>query len=290
MHSDLTDLLTAVMSNLEFLILCPPQVLQLDQQKRQAVAGLHSRRLSSTPIKSPSRSEAQKCSGVQCGDALGCEGTSVGKRRSETLEDKVSTDDEEGQGSEEEDKQEISDISSDCGSDFRDKEVMVKGAAVFPTTSDPPYDKRSYQDEESFRDSASDAPHEEDEERDGAEDSTLIEDRDSQQGRLVFDDDDTWNDLDNTAAGETSDCRAKPVFSPVSIATVCGASPPERTLLRKVAASKAVEPDKVLEPDPPPASQLMTRLFPSLKPKAQNAPVPPPSAASEWKKPEEETG
>lgn len=275
------------MSNCEYLIFCPPQVLQLDQQKRRDAAGLHERRLSSTPIKTPPRSEAQTSRDVQHGAVSGCESTCVGNRRSETLEDKVSTDDEEGRGSEEEGKHEISDISSDCGSDFRDKEIVVKGAAVFPTTSEPPYDKSSYQDEDSFRDSASDTPHEEDEEQDGAENSTLLEDRDSQQGSVVFDDDDTWNDLDNTAAGETSVCRA---FSPVSKPTLRGASPPEKTLIRKVAASKAVEPYEVPEPDPPPASQLMTRLFPSLKPKAQNAPVPPPSAASELKKAEDETG
>lgn len=261
----------------------------MDQQKHQAAAGLHQRRLSSTPIKSPSRGEAQKYSGVQHRDVLVCPSVSVGEMRIHTLEGNVSADDDECQISEEGDKHEISDISS-CGSEFGDKELVVKGAAVFPTTSDPPYDKRSYQDEDSFGDSESDVAHEEDAERDGvlddAEDSTLIEDRDSQQASVVFDDDDTWNDLDDTAVGKTRERRE---FRLVSKLAVCEASPLEMTLLRKIATSIAVEPDKVPEPDPPPASHLMTRLFPSLKPKAQNAPVPPPHAVSELK-PKDGTG
>ncbi|XP_017285615.1 centromere protein J isoform X2 [Kryptolebias marmoratus] len=264
------------------------KVLQMDQQKRQAAVGLHTRRLSSTPIKSPPRGEALKRSGDPRGDVSVCGSMSVRRTRSDVLEEKVSADDEEGQGSQEEGKHEISDISSGCGSEFGDKDVVVKGAAVFPTTSDPPYDKRSYQDEDSFRDLASDVAHEEDEQSDGvlddAEDSTLIEDRGSHQGRVVFDDDDTWNDLDDTVAGKGSECRE---FSPVSKTTVAEALPPERTLLRKMARSKAVESDEVPEPNPPPASQLMTRLFPSLKPKAQNAPLPCPSASSE--KPKDDT-
>ncbi|XP_037542657.1 centromere protein J [Nematolebias whitei] len=257
------------------------KVLHMDQQKRQAAAGLHKRRLSSTPIKSPSAGEAHKYSGVQHRDVLVCPSVSGGEMRMNTLEGKVSADDDEGQGSEEEDKHKISDISS-CGSEFGD-EVVSKGASGFPTVSDPPYDKRSYQDEDSFGDSESDVAHEEDAERGGvlddAEDSTLIEDRDGQQGRVVFDDDNTWNDLDDTAVGKTSERRE---FRPVSKLTLCEAARPEMTLLRKIATGKAVEPDQVPEPDPPPASQLMTRLFPSLKPKAQNAPVPPP-AVSELK-------
>lgn len=260
----------------------------MDQQKRQAAAGLHKKRLSSTPIKSPSTGEGQKYSGVHHRDVLVCPSVSVGEIRINTLEGKVSADDVEGQGSEEEDKHNISYISK-CGSEFGDKEVVVKGAAGFPTMSDPPYDKRSYQDEDSFGDSESDVAHEEDAESGGvfddAEDSTLIEDRDSQQGRVVFDDDDTWNDLDDTTVGKTREHRE---FRPVSKLAVCEASRPEMTLLRKIATGKAVEPDKVPEPDPPPASQLMTRLFPSLKPKAQNAPVTPP-AVSELK-PKGDTG
>uniref|UniRef100_A0A665V3I4 Uncharacterized protein n=1 Tax=Echeneis naucrates TaxID=173247 RepID=A0A665V3I4_ECHNA len=100
-------------------------------------------------------------------------------------------------------------------------------------------------------------------------------------GKVVFDDDDTWNDLEETAVDPHHDTSG---VGPVSDATANPVSAPERTLLRKVAVSKAVEPDKGtvvgsanldLDP-PPPVSQLMTRLFPSLKPKTQNASLPPP--------------
>lgn len=226
----------------------------------------------------------------------------VVKRREGTFQNKVSIEVKEGQGHGKEDKHE--------SSEFEDQEVVVNpvlfpGTLCFPEQSNPPYDKRSYQDEDSCKDSASDVTQDDEGEGDSvlsnAEESTLIEDKDRQQGRVVFDDDDTWNDLEDTPVGLPSDST---VVSPVSKATASGVSPPERTLLRKVAVSKVVELDGVtvagsanLEPDPPPpASQLMTRLFPSLKPRAQNAPLPPPppppapSVAPESKKSVEETG
>ena len=222
-----------------------------------------------------------------------------------TLENKESIEDEEELDSGREDKHENFDVSSCGGSEFEDQEVVVKPPQMFPSTlcfpapSNPPYDKRSYQDEDSCRDSASDVTRGDDGESDSilsnTDDSTLIEDKDGRQGRVVFDDDDTWNDLEVTAVGTASDGRG---LSPVSKVTTNGVSPPERTVLRKVAGSKVVEMNKGTvtssasqEPDPlPPASQLMTRLFPSLKPKAQNAPLPPPAvtfAASESRKAEE---
>uniref|UniRef100_A0A3B4UJ67 Centromere protein J n=1 Tax=Seriola dumerili TaxID=41447 RepID=A0A3B4UJ67_SERDU len=250
--------------------------------------GLHQRRLSSTPIKSPPRGALQRCSsgGLTCKNSSVNAEAFVAKRRDDAMKNKVNIEDEEGQDSGREDKH--SDVSSCGSSEFEDQEVAVK-APVFPCTftfpaqSNPPYDKRSYQDEDSCRDS--DVTQDGDGESDGvlsnADESTLIEDKVGQQRRVVFDDDDTWNDLEETTA------------------TANRVSPPERPLLRKVAVSKVVELDKGtvtgsanLEPDPPPASQLMTRLFPSLKPKAQNTPLPPPTASvgPEPKKPEEETG
>ncbi|XP_023145604.2 centromere protein J isoform X1 [Amphiprion ocellaris] len=269
------------------------KVLQMDQQHRQlqVARGRHQRRLSSTPIKSPPRDVLRRCSSV--GSSKNSSAISEGfveTIRDAALKNKVSTEDKEEEDSEREDKHETSDPSSCSGSEFGDQEVVVKSTCCFPAPSNPPYDKRSYQDEDSFRDSASDGAQEEDQQSDMSnDDSTLIEDKDSQLRRVVFNDDNTWNDLEEDAIGTANGSRED---SPVPKLTASRISPPERILLRKVAVSKVVELDKCavnLEPDPPPASQLMTKLFPSLKPKTHNTPGPPPSAASEPRKPEEET-
>uniref|UniRef100_A0A8C3G912 Centromere protein J n=1 Tax=Cyclopterus lumpus TaxID=8103 RepID=A0A8C3G912_CYCLU len=174
--------------------------------------GLHPRRLSSTPIKSPPGSGAG----------------SAGKISSvppDAFVVKMSGD-EDSEG-------------STCGAaELEEREAALEPPS-FPTQPDPPYDKQSYQDEESSGDDA----------------STLNEDA------VVFDDDDTWNELDG--AGSANDSRG---VSPAGAA---------RTLSRKV--SRAVQLD---EDAPPPASQLMTRLFPSLNPKAQNAPLHPAPAVA----------
>ncbi|KAM9347788.1 centrosomal P4.1-associated protein [Symphorus nematophorus] len=288
------------------------KVLQMDQAARR----LHPRRLSSTPIKSPPRGALQSCSsdgGI--GGVLTCKSSAMKsdsfvRMRDDTLENKVSIEDEEEQDSRREDEHQNFDVSSCGSSEFEDQGMAVKppsfpSTLCFPTQSNPPYDKRSYQDKDSCRDSASDVTRVDNGESDSvlsnADESTLIEDRDRQQDRVVFDDNDTWNDLEDTAVSTVSDSRG---VCPVSKATAKGISPPERTLLRKVAVSKVMELDEGTvigstnqEPDPPsppPASQLMKRLFPSLKPKAQNAPPPPhppaASAAFESKMPEVETG
>lgn len=270
------------------------QVLQMDQQHR----GLHPRRLSSTPIKSAPSGARQRCSSVGSSCGLACKSSSVNsdafvvKMTDDALKNKVSVEDKELLDSEREDKHANSDVSFSGGSEFEDQEVAAKppsfpSTLCFPAQSNPPYDKRSYQDEDSCRDSAADVTGVDDSVLSNADESTLIEDKDGQQGRVVFDDDDTWNDLEDTAIGTANEPRG---VSPVPKAKASGISPPMQTLLRKVAVSKVVQ-----EPDPPlpPASQLMTRLFPSLKPKVQNAPLPPPPAASvapESKKPEEVTG
>ncbi|XP_078118605.1 centrosomal P4.1-associated protein isoform X2 [Sander vitreus] len=273
------------------------KVLQMDQQHR----GLHPRRLSSTPIKSAPSGARQRCSSVGSSCGLACKSSSVNsdafvvKMTDDALKNKVSVEDKDLLDSEREDKHANSDVPFSGASEFEDQEVAAKtpsfpSTLCFPAQSNPPYDKRSYQDEDSCRDSAADVTGVDDDDDSvlsNADESTLIEDKDGQQGRVVFDDDDTWNDLEDTAIGAANERRG---VSPVPKATASGISPPVQTLLRKVAVSKVVqEPDLPL----PPASQLMTRLFPSLKPKVQNAPLPPPPAASvapESKKPEEVTG
>lgn len=280
----------------------------------QTARGHHPRRLSSTPIKSPPKVSRQRCSSVGSIGDVACKIRSMNSEafvmttRDNTRKNKMSIGDKEEQDSGREVEHLNSDLSSLSGSESEDQEVAVKPHLYlrsFPAQSDPPYDKRSYQDEDSFRDSASDVTGVDERESDSilsaADESTLLEDKDGQQGRVVFDDNDTWNDLEDTV-GKASNSRG---VYPVSRATASGISPPERTLSRKVATSKVVELDKGTvivsdnqEPDPPapPASQLMTRLFPSLKPKTQSAPLPPPPAApaapaaAESKKPEVETG
>ncbi|XP_061579079.1 centromere protein J isoform X2 [Cololabis saira] len=261
-------------SNSSFVI----KVLQMDQQNRQLqnARGLHQRRLSSTPIKSSCRGEAQTLS-VQQGEP-----SSVPLVRADALSSKVLSEAEDGHDSERDGEPEVSDISSGGGSESGE-EVMVR--VCFPAPSNPPYDKRSYEDEDSFRDSTSEVTAEDGGESDG--DSTLMEDKDVRQGRVVFDDDDTWNDLEDAAVSEVSVSRD---ISPVSKSTAKAVSPVEKTLLRKVAVKKRVEADEEPEPDPPPASQLMTKLFPSLKPKAKNGPPPPPPADLESNKPKDDTG
>ncbi|XP_024142100.1 centromere protein J isoform X2 [Oryzias melastigma] len=238
------------------------KVLRMDQQKRQlqTAQGLHQRRLSSTPIKSPPRGEPQKCGSTERDAVSVCISSSSEEKKSSAV-DKVGAEDDDGEDSGREDQREL----SDGGSDFGEQDVVL-----FPSSSNPPYDKRSYQ-EESFRDS-------EDEEGDSdhsyAGDSTLTEDKDSQQPDVIFNDDDTWSDLEVSAGGKTGDPTE---VSPTPRSAAIGGKP----LMRKVAASKATESDSASETDHPPASQLMTRLFPSLKPKAKNAPDAPPPVLSQ---------
>lgn len=294
----ISDLLTVMCDFKESVLYL--QVLQMDQL--MAARGLQPRRLSSTPIKSPPSGALQRCNSVGSSGFVKCKSSSMNSNlfvvRDDTLKNKVIMEDKEERESR---RHGNSDVSSCGGSDFEDQEVVVQPPSFpshicFPAQSNQPYDKRSYQDEDSSKDSASEVTRDDDLESDSVlsnAESTLTEDKDGD--RVVFDDDDTWNDLEDTAVGTPNDSRE------VSKATASGISPPERTLSRKVAASKVVELDKGTvigsanqEPDPPPASQLMTRFFPSLKPKAQNAPLPPPPAAAsvapESKKPDVETG
>nr|XP_040057957.1 centromere protein J isoform X2 [Gasterosteus aculeatus aculeatus] len=237
------------------------KVLQLDQQH----GGLHPRRLSSTPIKSPPRGAIQRCSGPTAPNCSVSSEALAAKARDDAVGDKVSVEDELRQSD-----------ASTCESEGQEVGVQppsFPGTFHFPARSDPPYDRRSYQDEESGGDSASDGTPLDDV---GPDESTLIEDGDGQRYGVVFDDDDTWNDPEDAGSGDDGG-GAGPAD---------GIAPPGRTLSSKLAVNKGAEADEGAAP-PPPASQLMTRLFPSLKPKAQNAPLHPPP---ESKRAEETTG
>lgn len=247
----------------------------------------HQRRFSSTPIKLPPTAPPR------CSSSDGLRRSSSSDSRA-TVTNGLNVGVEEDDCSESEDNHETPDVSSCGSSEFGDQEFVVKPPPFpstlpcFPAAANPPYDKRAY--EGGDRESASRVMQGVDGESfpSDTDDSTLMEDKESQQARLVFDDDDTWSHAEDA----TDDTGS------VTEAAASGVPPQERMLTRKVAASKAVELDTGVvdgsanqTPDPPPCtSQLMTRLFPSLKPKAQNAPLPPPSVAPEPRNVEEAPG
>ncbi|TWW80401.1 Centromere protein J [Takifugu flavidus] len=228
------------------------KILQMDRMR--AVHGLPPRRLSSTPVKAPPKGEIRRCSSL---GSSGFEDCKADLMNSDALKNKVSVQDAE------EERRVFADVWPCGGYHSEGQEILTK-------ESKQPYDKRSYQDE----DSASEASQSDDAEGESVlstAESTLIEDKD-EQDRVVFDDNDTWNDQEDTV-----------------VPTARESPPPQRTLLRKVAVldKGAVTGSTNQKSDPPPASELMTKLFPSLKPKTQNAPVPP---APESKQPQEESG
>lgn len=225
--------------------------------RMRAVHGLPPRRLSSTPVKAPPKGELRRCS------SLGSSGFEDGKAdlmNSDTLKNGVQDAEEE--------RRVFPEVWPCGGYPFEGQEVLTK--ASFPESKQP-YDKRSYQDQ----DSASEVSQSDDAEGKSVlstAESTLVEDKD-EQGGVVFDDDDTWNDQEDSVVTTAGDSSATARESP----------PPQRPLLRKVAVTGPTNQTS----DRPPASQLMTKLFPSLRPKTQNAPVPP---APESKPPQEESG
>ncbi|XP_056144862.1 centromere protein J [Lampris incognitus] len=275
------------------------KILQMDQQQRQlqAAKGLHHRRLSSTPIKSPPK--AQICSGSVSSSNVNIISKSHSSesqasrpkvkndlQKSKTSDEDEDDEEENGEKVDEnggESKLVISDVSC-SSSEFGGEEVVVKQPTFpsnlyFPAPSNLPYDKRSYQDQDSCRETVSDMTDGNNGESDhistDPDDNTLTEDNDRQRGALVFDDDDTWNDFEDAHVGLANDSRAIRVVSKAQPNTN---SPPGRLLTRKVAVTKGAESDKVMtvslanqEAYSSPTSQLMTKLFPSLKPNVQTA-------------------
>ncbi|XP_029558581.1 centromere protein J isoform X2 [Salmo trutta] len=275
------------------------KVLQLDQQHHlQGSRGSHPRRLSSTPIKSPSLPKGVHSRGTsRSGQGTGTSssespGVSAVRAKGVMRENGKATDEDEEEEDEVSDgkHEEISDILFRSSSEFGDREEVARPS--YQTTvssnlwenllpaSNPPYDKRSYQDTEGGSSQAEEGGESD------LDDSTLLEDREERdhEGLLVFDDDDTWNDLEEAGSIVEDDSRTRGAATGnrhTPTATVNDISPSERTLKRKVAVAKGTELERMSvitaanqEPDPPPASQLMARLFPSLKPKTQ-APSPP---------------
>ncbi|XP_061774231.1 centromere protein J isoform X2 [Nerophis ophidion] len=147
--------------------------------------------------------------------------------------------------------------SSAAGGDAKEADhgvtpLCFSAPPCFPAPPQPAYNCLAYQDEDSCQGSDSG-------ESDAISsiDSTLTEDNEALLDHPVFhhDDDDAWNDLDDTAVHPVSTGAANQEPAPPT-------------------------------PTPPP-SKLMLTLFPSLRPKTQNAPLPPPP---QDKKTDEEAG
>ncbi|XP_031655120.1 centromere protein J isoform X3 [Oncorhynchus kisutch] len=272
------------------------QVLQLDQQHPlHGSWGHHPLRLSSTPIKSPKplptkgiHSGGTSKSGLGTGTSSSeSSGVSAVRAKEVVMREKGKAIEEEDEMRDRKQHEEIC-ISFHSSSEFGDQEEVGRPPyqTIFPSnpwentlpTSSPSYDKRSYQDREGGSGQA-EGGRESD-----LDDSTLLEDREEgdRKGRFVFDDD-TWNDLEVAGRIVEDPIRTKGAATGNShTLTITGndVSPPERKLKRKVAGAELERVSIITaanqEPDPPPTSQLMARLFPSLKPKTQAPPPPEP--------------
>ncbi|XP_057707638.1 centromere protein J isoform X2 [Corythoichthys intestinalis] len=148
------------------------KILQMDRENRklQGVVGLHQRRLSSTPIKSPAAEEQRCSSKTNCSE-----------------EDHTSADYKKPE--------------------MAVNPAVFPSNLCFPVASELPYDKRSYQDEddesEDMVSSISDSDDEDNSTLKDDKDSTAGH-------VIVFDDDNTWDDEEDTTdsaesiTGETS--------------------------------------------------------------------------------------
>uniref|UniRef100_A0A8C1H1L0 Centrosomal P4.1-associated protein n=1 Tax=Cyprinus carpio carpio TaxID=630221 RepID=A0A8C1H1L0_CYPCA len=204
------------------------------------------RRLSSTPIKSTSQSALpSRCQGsaVTPEPMLG-HSVPVPPTNTTIQRDVISIGPKEQRGFSKEETDEKLDDNLLCSN---------SGLKPLPNMSNPPithcfevpttlpYDKLTYQD----RDGAS-SPEEDERSLSNNGDSTLIHSR----AQLEFDDDDTWNEPE-----EESCCPAEE-------------SPSERALKRKVAKPAGGSPHAVGNgKEAPPTCQLVSKLFPALKPK-----------------------
>lgn len=235
----------------------------------RASNGLPPRRLSSTPVKSRPKGALRRCRSLGSGGLERCQDNLVNSGafavRTDALRKRVSIEDTE------EARHVYADVWPCSGPKFEGQEVQTKP----PSFEEPkqPYDKRSYQDDHSDSE-VSQSDDAEGKSVASTAESSVTEHRDENH-RVVFDDDDTWNDQEDSVV----------MVAGHSATTARGSSLPEGAPLRKVDGSGSTNQ----ESDPAPASRLMMRLFPSLKPKAKNAPPPLPPAP-EPKDPQEETG
>ncbi|XP_017558489.1 centromere protein J isoform X2 [Pygocentrus nattereri] len=216
------------------------------------------RRLSSTPVKSPQQPTLPGHRQDNSTSPVQRSGSNVQQSLPDLPVDKVAASVKQivviNESSEDEDKvDEVSDVSLCSSSDIHQTAFGPSQpfSHCFQVSQALPYNKHSYQD----RDRA--ASREDEEENNG--DSTLVD----VKGHVDFDDDDTWNELEDLPCVSTKTNEQA-----------------GRALKRKVAVSKGAEPDASSassldhEPEPPPTCQLVAKLFPALKPKP--SPPPPP--------------
>ncbi|KAL6485207.1 hypothetical protein MHYP_G00072520 [Metynnis hypsauchen] len=218
------------------------------------------RRLSSTPVKSPQQPTLPGHRQDDSASPVQRSGSNVQQSLPDLPVDKVAVSMKQivaiNESSEDEDKvEEVSDVSLCSSSEFHQTAFGPSQpfSHCFQISQALPYNKHSYQD----RDRAASREDEEENDRD----STLVD----VKGHVDFDDDDTWNELEDLpcVSTKTNEQAVRP-------------------LKRKVAVSKGAEPDASSassldhepEPEPPPTCQLVAKLFPALKPKP--SPPPPP--------------
>ncbi|KAM3935685.1 centrosomal P4.1-associated protein [Leptodactylus fuscus] len=109
-------------------------------------------------------------------------------------------------------------------------------------------------------------------------DKTSLKDDDdgsssSDSSQVVFDDERTWDDLGNVQSlkGVYESNFATKQFIPSEYTSSSPTDAPDKGITRKVASKKGdqLKATTTSTPDTPPASELMMKLFPALKPKAK---------------------
>ncbi|XP_041127725.1 centromere protein J [Polyodon spathula] len=275
-------------SNSSFVL----KVLHLDQQ------GLKGHRLSSTPIKSAARPTAQSDSHTRDGKSLTVSHTiqdTLESARQEVkemdkqsmtleikgLKDTVCTKDQAVRNNkcDQNDKNSSDSCQSDSDSkelhatlqDEKKQDQQAAGPSGCQYGSNCQYDKTPYQD--------------------GAKESTTLEDgymsdeltvieqkgynkRQINQDHFAFDDDDTWHDFEEAGSVDSDGIPERTGYcsEETDSSLLKGGSLPDQAIKRKVAFAKTEETKSGCSlndsrADLPPTSDLMAKLFPSLKPK-----------------------
>ncbi|XP_066562563.1 centromere protein J [Amia ocellicauda] len=267
-------------SNSSFVL----KVLQMDQQEHRG------HRLSSTPVKSPQPLKENPETSNKAGQSpLGSQTTrETGGFKQEEAEQaaksewdlKDQNNDPEDRGDESSAMDAVCDHSwqSDLDSEdlddtLQDEKTLQEGKAGPSGLYDSnalQYDRSSYQDgaiKHSF--AARECGY-------GSTDglTTTGDKGTNNTNGFVFDDDDTWNDFNDTGNVEVEDIpRCPEVAHSESVSpTEKSTSLTDRALKRKVAAVKTAEAKSGDGSEPPPTSDLIAKLFPSLKPKPKPAP------------------
>ncbi|XP_023683356.2 centrosomal P4.1-associated protein [Paramormyrops kingsleyae] len=277
------------------------KVLQLDRQSR---GGHHNRRLSSTPIKSLERSQSAGtgCRPPVCTGAVRLKPGTTGQTKSDNLKVKevqalTNTDATRASSHS---SLELGDPDDTVREVVSPAEPALHGHLSFPVPSGALYDRMSYQDRDTDLDhnKGKESCEVEFNQHAGA---ILTENGEARTvGHIVFDDGDTWNDVEEAGdleeeeetAGDDDDDDDNETRMGDSDCVSIGAIshvPSAGALKRKVAAVKGEE--RGLYPkegdqvsSPPPTSQLVAKLFPSVKPKVKPGPaaaVEPPTAVAE---------